>query len=142
MLESQPPKRRWYHPTPDRFLVVLLPILGLLFLSERFRWFEFNEHKNWTVLIAVAAVCLAVLLLLLWLGVSLVSRLRFQFSVRSLLLFVAVVAVVCSWFSVRVRQARRQREVVAAIEKDGGHAWGMSHLLLKLPVVSWEVTLP
>ncbi|NQU24226.1 MAG: hypothetical protein HQ567_23335 [Candidatus Nealsonbacteria bacterium] len=72
------------------------------------------------MLVAVAVVCLAVALLLLWLGVSLVSRLRFQFSVRSLLLFVAVVAVVCSWFAVKMQEARRQKEAVAAIEKGEG----------------------
>ena len=105
-------KLRWYHLTPDRFLFALLPIVGLFFLSERFTWFPFNEHKNWTVLIAVAVVCVAVLLLLLWLGISLVCRLRFQFSIRSMMLFVTVVAVVCSWFAVKMQQARRQREVV------------------------------
>ncbi len=122
MDDSRPLKvnRRWYRLTPDRFLLALLPIVGLLFLSERFRWFAFNEHKNWTVLIAVAVVCVAVVLLLLWLGISLVSRLRFQFSIRSLMLFVAVVAVVCSWFSVRMQQARKQREAVEVIEKAGG----------------------
>ncbi|NQU26556.1 MAG: hypothetical protein HQ567_35175, partial [Candidatus Nealsonbacteria bacterium] len=123
------PKPRWYHPTPDKFLIALLPILGLLFLSERFTWFPFNEHKNWTVLIAVAVVCLAVVLLLLWLGVSLVSRHRFQFSIRSLLLFVAVVAVVCSWFSVRMQEAERQREAVAAVQKGGRVSYDYHHLL-------------
>ncbi len=114
-------KLRWYHLTPDRLLLALLPIIGLLFLSERFCWFAFNEHKNWTVLIAVAVVGVALLLMFLWFGVSLVSRLRFQFSTRSMLVFVAVVAVVCSWFAVKMQQARRQREVVVAVEKDGGY---------------------
>ena len=91
--------------TPDRVLVALLPIEGLLLLSERFRWFAFNEHKGWTVLIAMAVVCLAVVLLLLWFGVSLVLRRRFQFSLRSLMLFVVVVAVACSWFAVKMQQA-------------------------------------
>ena len=119
MPESQPSKPRWYRLTPDRLLIALLPIEGFLFLSERFRWFAFNEHKGWTVLIAVAVVCLAVVLLMLWFGVSLVLRRRFQFSIRSLLLFVVVVAVVCSWFTVKVQQARGQREVVEAFEKVG-----------------------
>ena len=114
------PKPRWYRLTPDRLLIALLPIVGLLFLSERFRWFAFNEHKNWTVLIAAVVVCLAVVFLLLWFGVSLVSRRRFQFSIRSMLVFVVVVAIVCSWFAVKMQQARRQREVVEAIEKQGG----------------------
>ncbi|NQU21037.1 MAG: hypothetical protein HQ567_07110, partial [Candidatus Nealsonbacteria bacterium] len=60
---GQSPKPRWYRLTPDRLLLALLPILGLLFLSEPYRWFAFNEHKNWTVLIAVAVVCVVVVLL-------------------------------------------------------------------------------
>jgi len=103
--DGQIPKLRWYRLTPDRLLIALLPIVAFLFLSERFRWFAFNEHKNWTVLIAVAVVCLAIVLMLLWFGVSLIFRLRFQFSIRSLLLFVTLVAVVCSWFSVKMQQA-------------------------------------
>ncbi len=119
--DRQSPKPRWYHPTPDRLLIALLPIIGLLWLSEQFRWFPFNEHKNWTVLIALAVVCMAVVLLLLWFGVSLVLRRQFQFSIRSLLVGVMVVAVACSWFSVKMQQARRQREVVGAIEMMGGY---------------------
>ena len=37
---------RWYRLTPDRLLIALLPIEGLLLLSERFRWFPFNEHQH------------------------------------------------------------------------------------------------
>lgn len=122
MSNTDPPKRkrRCYRLTADRLLLSLLPIEGLLFLSERFTWFPFNEHKNWSVLIAIAVVCVALLLMLLWLGASLVSRLRFQFSLRSMLVFIAVVAVVCSWFTVKMQQASKQREAVAAIEKAGG----------------------
>ncbi len=123
MTNPPQPKRRWYRLTPDRFLIALLPIVGLLFLSERFRWFPFNEHKGLTVLIAVAVVCLTVLLMLLWLGSSLVFRRRFQFSLRSMMLFVTVVAVVCSWFAVKMQQENRQREVVERAEKGGGFVW-------------------
>ena len=45
-------ERRWFHVTPDRLILALLPVEGLLWLSERFQWFAFNEHKGWTVLIA------------------------------------------------------------------------------------------
>ncbi len=116
MNDSSPPKLRWYRLTPDRFLMALLPTVGFLWLSERFRWFAFNEHKNWTVLIAVAVICGAIVLLVLWLGLSLVSRLRFQFSLRSLLVLMTAVAIVCSWFSVRMQEARRQREAIEAID--------------------------
>jgi hypothetical protein len=99
-------------PTPDKALTALLPAVGLLWLSERYRWFAFNEHKNWTVLIAIAVVLGAIVLLLLWLGVSLLLRRRFQFGIRSLLVLTAAVAVVGSWFTVRMQQARMQKTVV------------------------------
>ncbi len=114
------PRPRWYHLTPDRFLVGLLLVVGVLFLSERFVWFPFNEKKGWAVLIAVASVCGAVVLLLLWMIVALIFRWRFQFSIRSLLVFVLVCAVMSSWFSVRMKQARRQRDVVAVIVEGDG----------------------
>ena len=43
---------------PLRALVVAYASLVatvFLFLSERWRWFPFNEHKGWTVLFAMAA---------------------------------------------------------------------------------------
>ncbi len=49
-------RRRWFLPTPGRLLLVLLAAEGVLWLSERFRWFAFNQHKGYTVLIAVASV--------------------------------------------------------------------------------------
>ena len=58
------PKPRWYHLTPDRFLIGLLLVVGVLFVSEWFCWFPFNERKGWTVLIAIGAVCGAVPFLL------------------------------------------------------------------------------
>jgi hypothetical protein len=39
----------------------------------------------------------------------------FQFSLRTLLIFVTLCAVACSWFTVKMRQARRQRESVAKL---------------------------
>jgi len=76
MPESRP-KPRWYHLSPDRLIFGLLAVEGFLLLSEQFQWFCFNEKKGWTVLIAVAAVCLvvAVMLLCRWGG-----RLRFSAS--------------------------------------------------------------
>ena len=73
-----------------------------LLLSERYQWFAFNERKGWTVLIGVAVLGVAVLVLLVWLAVGLVFRRGFRFSLRALLLFVVVCAVVCSWFAVKM----------------------------------------
>ncbi|MBC8873174.1 MAG: hypothetical protein H8E44_27385 [Planctomycetes bacterium] len=115
------PKRRWYHITPDRLIYGLLAVEGFLFLSEWFQWFAFNEKKGWTVLIAVAAVCLVVVVMLLWLVASLLFRWRFQFSVtsqfsvRSLVVLVVAVAVPCCWLNVKMREAERQRKAVETI---------------------------
>jgi hypothetical protein len=44
----------------------------------------------------------------------------FQYSLRTLLVFVTLCAIPCSWLAVKMQQAKRQREAVAAIEKLGG----------------------
>jgi hypothetical protein len=58
--------------------------------------------------------------MLLWFLVALVFRRRFQFSLRSLMLLVVVVAIPCSWFATAMKAARRQHAAVEAIEKLGG----------------------
>ena len=83
-----PEKRRWYCPTPGWLVLGSLAVTGLLFVSERGRWFPFNEHKGWTVLLAVAAVGVVLVVMLLWLLVALIFRWRFQFGIRTLLVLV------------------------------------------------------
>ena len=77
-------------PTP--LVYGLLGVEGLLWLSERYTWFWFNEKKGWTVLIGVASVGVVLLAMLLWLLVALVFRLRFQFSIRTLLVLALAAA--------------------------------------------------
>jgi hypothetical protein len=113
-------KPRWYHLTPARSFAGLLVVQVSLFLSERYQWLPFNEHKGWTVLIAVGVVVAAVLVMLLWGLVCLCLRRRFQFSFRSLLVFLVVLSVPLGWFAWEMQKARRQREAVAAIVKAGG----------------------
>jgi len=43
------------------------------------------------------------------------------YSLRQLLALVAVAAVACSWFGVKMQQARRQKAAVEAIRDLGGH---------------------
>ncbi len=74
------PTRRSFYPTPSWLIFGLLVVEGLLWLSERYRWFWFNERKGWTVLIAVAAVGVAMVVMLGWLIAALVFRWRFQLS--------------------------------------------------------------
>jgi hypothetical protein len=119
MSEAAKDKRRWLALTPDRLMAALVVGVVFLFLSERFRWFAFNEHKGWTVLIAAATVCVVLLLTLLWFLVSLVFRWRFQYSIRFVLMLALVVALVCGWFMAELHKAKTQRDAVAAAQKAG-----------------------
>ncbi len=77
------PQPCWFQLTPGRFVLALLAVEVLLWLSERFGWLAW--HKGYAVLTGVAVVGLAMLLILGWFVVALVFRRRFQFSLRSLL---------------------------------------------------------
>jgi hypothetical protein len=112
--------RRWLRVTPDRIVTGLLAVEGALWLSEQFHWFPFNQHKGWTVLITIASVGVALLLMFLWFIAALVFRLRFQFSILSLLVLAIVVAVPCSWLGTEMKAANEQRAVVEAIVNLGG----------------------
>ena len=110
-------KRRWFYPTPAWLVLGLLGTTGLLYWSERF---GFNSHKGWTVLIAVAAVGVAFTVLLLWWIAALIFRLRFQFTIRLLLVSTVAVALPCGWLGAEMKKARQQKQAVAAIAKLGG----------------------
>jgi hypothetical protein len=122
--EQKPPKPRWFHPTPGWLLVGLLAVEGLLLLSERFCWFpfnqHFNQHKGWTVLLAISSVGVFLFLMLLWFVASVILRWRFQFSLRSLLVLTVAVAIPFSWLGVEMKKAREQREAVEWVRKMGG----------------------
>ena len=62
---------------PPCLLAAFLTLDAFLWSSEHFRWFAFNEHKGWTVLIAVASVGVFLLLMFLWFLAALLFRLRF-----------------------------------------------------------------
>ncbi len=49
------------------------------------------------------------------------TRRWFQFSLRTLLLFVLLVSLSLSWFAVKRQQATRQEKAVEAIRKAGGN---------------------
>ena len=107
---AAPSRRRWFRPTPGRLvLLVLLAVEGLLWLSERFQWFAFNQHAGWTVLIALAGVGVFLLLMLSWYVLALVFRWRFQFSILWLLVLTLAVALPCSWLAAEIKRARRRR---------------------------------
>ena len=98
-------------------MIGLLAIQSFLLLSEWFSWFAFNEKKGWTVLIAIATLFVSVVCMLLWFAASLILQRRFQFSLRSLLVFITVCAALCGWCAVRMEQARKQKAAVEAISK-------------------------
>jgi Leucine-rich repeat (LRR) protein len=47
----------------------------------------------------------------------------YQFSLRTLLIFVTFFGIACSWFAVKMRQAKRQRDAVEAILKNRGEVF-------------------
>ena len=113
-------KPRWYRFTPDRFLIVLLAAVLLVWLADRFGLLGLARDSGWNVLLAIAIVCLGMLGGLIWLGVSLLLRRRFQFGLKSVLVLTVIVAILCSWFTVKKQQADRQEEAVKAIQELGG----------------------
>jgi hypothetical protein len=115
-----PEKRRWYRPTPDWLVCGSLAVTGLLFASERWRWFSFNERKGYTVLISLAGVGVVLGLMLLWFVVALVFRWRFQFGIRTLLALPLAVALPFSWLGVEIKEAAKQYEAVQVIRAAGG----------------------
>ncbi len=115
-----PENRRWYYPTPGWLVLGSLAVTGILFLSEQGRWFSFNEHKGWTVLIAVAGVGVVLAVVLAWFVVALLFRWPFQFSIRSLLVLTLAVALPSSWMAVEMKKAERQMRAARRIVSMGG----------------------
>ncbi len=112
---------RWFRLTPGRFVIGLLAVEGLLWLSNWLGWPAW--HKGYAVLTAVATVGVAMLMMLVWFLAALFFRLRFQFSTRSLMLMVVVVALPCSWMAVEMRKAREQEQARKHVFGDGGIVW-------------------
>jgi hypothetical protein len=109
------PKSRWFHLKPDRLIPALLAVEGLLWLSDRIGWPVWQ--KGHAVLTTVTAVGVALFLMLIWFALVLVFRWRFQFTVRSLVVLVVLVAIPCSWLAVEREQAGKQHDAVEAIRK-------------------------
>ena len=72
------------------------------------------------MLTAVAGVGVVFPLALLQLGFSLLFRIPFQFTIRTLLLLVFAVAVPFGWLGFELRQARKQKAIVNAVKKHDG----------------------
>jgi hypothetical protein len=110
-------KPRWFCFTPERFIWVVLLVETLLWLSEHYRWFAFNEKKGHTVLIAIGVLALSLLGFALWFLSALFCRRRFQFGIRTLLVLTVAVAIPFSWLAVNVERAKRIQTLVAELEQ-------------------------
>jgi hypothetical protein len=117
MVEIAHRKHRWFRLTPGWLLAVLLAVEGLLWLSNGLGWPVW--HKGYAVLATLAVVGMTISLMLLWWVLALIFHLRFQFSLRSLLVLVVVIAVPCSWLSWEMRRAKAQGDAVDAIKTTG-----------------------
>jgi hypothetical protein len=90
------------------FLIfVLLPLNAIFWYPEL--------RKNYVGLVLMAIVGMETILLL----VRLIFHVRPQYSLRTLLIVVTLFACVCSGFAVMRDQAKRQREAVDALRKNG-----------------------
>jgi len=118
---------RWLRINPGGLVALLLMVEGLLWLSNRLDWPHW--HKGYAVLVAVAMVGVVLLAMLVWFAIALVFRLRFQFTIRTLLVLTVAVALPFSWFGVEMKKAWEQAAVTAAIERGGGawvYDWGVA----------------
>jgi hypothetical protein len=119
MTDTETP-RRWYRPTPGHLVALLFAVEGFLLLSAQFEWFAFGRMKGIPSVLCVAAVAGTIVLLFAWFLLAILFRLRFQYSLRSLMLLTLAASIACSWLAVGAKRAREQRQIVEEIEKLGG----------------------
>jgi hypothetical protein len=106
---------RWLRPTPGLLIAILLVVEGLLWLSNWLNWLP----KGYAVLIAVASAAVMLLAIVLWFVIALVFHLRFQFSIRTLLVMTIAVALPFSWLGVEMKKAREQGRLVNLSQRAG-----------------------
>lgn len=131
-MQTEPPKadaakreRRWFFLPREGLLLGFLSCELLIVVAERFRWFGFDQNRIRTTLFGLCAVALALILSVVPWAVApfLRGHRRHQFSVRSMLIFVLICAVGSAWVGRRREQMRKDREVMAAVIKNGGMAY-------------------
>lgn len=113
---SSTKRARWYAPSVAKLLAAILILQAVLYLSAYYRWFWINEHKGFTVLVAVVATAALLLLLSIWMVGSRFFGAKTQFGLATLLLMVAVVGIPCGWLAREIEQARRQRMALEALK--------------------------
>lgn len=108
LLAAPKPACRWFRLTPGRLLAMLLAIEAALGLGDGLEWIP----KGYAVLLAVASVAAFLLLVAVWFVLTLVFRLRFQYSLLSLLMLTIAVAIPCGWLAMEMNVARKQRALL------------------------------
>ena len=99
-------KIHWNRITPGRLLVVILVVEMGLFFSEH--WYP----KGWAVLIATIIVVAATLYVLIRLALASKFHMPFQYSIRSMMIFTAIIALAGGWMAQRIRDAVKQRQAL------------------------------
>lgn len=113
-------------PKPPRPIAAVLFVLGLLaaegvlFASERFKWFDFNHEKGLTVLLAVVLVGVAAMAFFVWIGISRLFGWQTQFGLGTVFLLVGLVALPSAWLGSEFRRAQAQAALVKSILAEGG----------------------
>jgi hypothetical protein len=105
---------------PADLLLLFVAAQVFLWLSECCGWFEFNEHKGYTVLVAVAVIAPLFPLVLLWLLVCWLFRWRLRFGVRGIVLLTVTLALPFGWLGISMVQAWQQRNAVQYARKSLG----------------------
>ena len=72
MGDAKQARVRWFHLTPGRFVIGMLAVEVLLWLSERIGWPGW--HKGYVVLTAVASVGVAMLVMGFWCAIVTARR--------------------------------------------------------------------
>ena len=119
-MDASEPKHRWFRPKPGWLVIFSLAVTGVLFLSERFQWFGFNHAQGLDGADCCGERGGGLLLMLVWWLAALVCRLRFQFSISSLLVLALAVALPSSWLAVELKKAGNQTKALQEIKKFGG----------------------
>jgi hypothetical protein len=106
---ARPAKASWFAPTSAHYLCLVVLLQLFLYLSVHFQWFAFNKHKGYTVLIAVAATAILLLLWAAWIVLSSLFRSKAQYSLATLFWTVPVLAIPFGWLAHDMDAARQQQ---------------------------------
>lgn len=126
-------KPSWDTVTLPKCLGAVLVMQVVLFFSDRYDWFWFNEFKGYSALITVAATAIALLLISAIVLASGFTKARTQFSLATLLLVIPVVAIPCGWFANEIGEARRYRSLFDS----NGVGAGYEPDYVDRPLVRW-----